>query len=294
MNLLKEVIRDLAHFAYTALCGRRIAATHSDSILLPSFTMPDLLTGKVRQATRMHAEYGVPHTLHEKALDDVFQIPLIPPERNSIIYTATSDAPLRAFPDSATDSIIARIPYGAMLVALLSKDRWVRVFHRGTEGWVSFDDIVDRAAYVYPKFTIGERNESSDPNTERVRAMIRDEFSYGEHDVSLQAEEYVLYRLTRAGISVPWSSVRPRTPGHWAHSLDVSYGVQINEAPSARSVIEWVFEDGRGHIAFVESVTNDSEIKISEANWPEGGIYNERVLVAEEWYRLNPRFITFA
>ena len=63
--------------------------------------------------------------------------------------------------------------------------------------------------------------------------------------------------------------------------------------PSPRAVIEWEHE-GKGHVAFIEAVYPDQSIQLSEANWPDRGIYNERVMVQEEWTKLDPTFIVFS
>ena len=49
-----------------------------------------------------------------------------------------------------------------------------------------------------------------------------------------------------------------------------------------------------GHVAFVEEVYPDGSIRISEANWPRNGIYNERVLTVAEWKdKYKGRFVEF-
>jgi hypothetical protein len=292
MNVLIAVFKDLAHFAITTVFGTPVSS-HSFT-LSPGVWHMDAPKALPELPTPYMPVSTAPHTLHQKALDEVFAIPPIAPQRNTIVYTATSDAPLRSTPHTGIDNLIRRIPYGAMLVALETQGSWVRVFHLGTEGWVSLDDVVDRAGYVYPKFIIGEDNTSSDPNTERVRAMIHDEFCCGEGDLPLQAEEYVLYKLVRAGARISWGETRPRIAGTWADTVETSHGAVIGTEPKARSVMEWRLPEGRGHVAFVENVFDDSSIQISEANWPERGIWNERVLVKEEWEALSPRFISFA
>jgi hypothetical protein len=185
-----------------------------------------------------------------------------------------------------------RLPFGAMVVAVDTHDGWVRIFYAGTEGYVELADVVDRAAFVHPRFTIGEAHEAHDPATERVRAMIEDIFSYGEGSLPLQAEEYVLYKLRRNSKVPLWPQVRPRTAGSWANILRHTAGVSLESLPSPRSVLEYT-SDEKGHLAFVEAVFPDDTIQISEANWPDRGMYSERVLVREEWQKLAPTFICF-
>lgn len=212
------------------------------------------------------------------------------PQRNTVVYAGTSAAPLRKSPEVGVDNIILRIPYGSMLVALETERGWVRSFFHGVEGWVALVDLVDRAAFVYPKFTIGEKNLYDDPNTERVRAVIADEFSYGEGNLPLQAEEYVLYRLYRRGVRPTWGSERPRVPGKWGAMLLAEGNTVAAEEPKQHMIMEWDISPLTSHIAYVEATFPDGSIQISEANWPQDGIYNERMLVKDEWQKLSPRF----
>jgi hypothetical protein len=90
---------------------------------------------------------------------------------------------------------------------------------------------------------------------------------------------------------IPWPAVRPRTPGTWRTLLRDVPSVTITTDPSARAVIEWQ-GDVRGHVAYVEAVFPDNTIQISEANYPDRGIYNERTMVESEWRAYNPVFLS--
>lgn len=281
MPLMIAVIEDLFTFAVKALFGTKNA---SSGVI---FMAP--------RKERMAIES--PKSVSEKPLppahlEGVFEPVLTTPQKNTVVYCAAGGAPLRSSGKTGVDNVIEHVPYGSMLVALHTNDGWVRVFHKGTEGYMELTDLADRAAYVYPKFTIGEENNAHDPNTERLRAMIEDEFSYGEGEFPLQAEEYVAYKLRRHGFVLAWSHVRPRTPGTWSTITEHMSDTEVSNEPRPRSVMEW--KDGeRGHVAFVEAVFPDKTVQLSEANWPEDGIYNERVVVKEEWQKLNPSFIFF-
>lgn len=295
-NLAVAVGVDLYDFAMDAISGPRVVRTRAlgtilnDVIYIPPAMDRDPVFAPAESLNAEHGEYHA-------HLDSVFEHMEALPKKNTIVYVATSGAPLRFAPEKGSDTVIARMPFGVMLVAVEQKGEWVRVFYSGMEGYVEIVDLADRAAYVHPKFTIGQENDAIDPTTARVRAMIEDEFSYGEGEAPLQAEEYVLYKLARNGIRPVWPNVRPRTAGSWARILKGVDGVRIGSEPSARAVVEWELKNeggGKGHVAFVEAVYPDESIQISEANWPERGIYNERVMVQEEWTKLDPTFISFS
>ncbi len=290
MNLLLAVAEDLFLFASSSIgkvMGFTVAERHHGGAgVIIASPRPERIGIEAPKVTELETEPGEAH------LDTVFEPVVTAPQRNTVVYVSTSGAPLRTSPMRGVDNLIEHMPYGSMLVAMDTENNWVRAFFRGVEGYVELHDLADRAAYVYPKFVIGEANTAHDPNTERVRAYIGDEFSFGETALPLQAEEYVTYKLLRNGVILPWGKERPRTPGTWRKLLGRAKGIEVMHTPRPRSVIEYILGSGKGHVAFVESIFPDGAIQISEANWPVDGTYNERVLVKEEWQKLDPAFIT--
>jgi len=214
--------------------------------------------------------------------------------KNTVMYTAGADVPLCREPVLAYDSVLLRLPYAAMVMVREQSGRWARVIYGEQEGWILREDLVPQAADVFPHFHIGEPNEAEDPNTLRVRAAIGDEFSGTLARLPLQSAEYVTYRLLRKNKTIPWPNVRPRTEGTWHTILGGVRGVHIGVQPKTDSIVEYELPDGRGHVAYVESVFPDNTIKISETNYPDRGIYNERVLTKEEWREVRPVFITIS
>ncbi len=220
-------------------------------------------------------------------------------QKSTVMYTSSLATPLRSAPDTVGDTIYTVLPYGSMVMVLDARDMWAYVASGVHTGWVYVDDLEDRAAHVYPAFHTGEENLHDDPATIRLRALIHDEFGAGDMDFPLQAEEYVLYKLSRRGVKIAWPPVRPRTPGTWHTILKDVQGVLIVPEPTAGCVMEFLIEseegeDMGGHMAYVEAVFPDDSIQISEANWPDNGMYNERLMVLQEWQGLTPMFISFS
>lgn len=211
--------------------------------------------------------------------------------KNTVMYAGGNEISMYKNPTQEFDSVIGSLSYGDMVMVLAQKGRWANVVHGEQNGWVLRDDLVDRAAYVYPKFVIGEQNIPDDPNTIRVRAIISDMFGGGRGEMPLQAGEYVAYRLLRKGLHISWPNVRPRTPGLWHTILKGVTGIHMGVAPKTGAVMEYILTENMGHVAYVEAVFPDETINISEVNFPEDGIYNERVLTQEEWKELKPVFI---
>ena len=280
MNILLAVVDDLFWFAAGALFGiRKKKRKTSEKILYLSGEQPDVL----------HQEKRVTPTLDASHLYEG-----IPLQKNTVMYTAGTGVLLRSEPTVLRDTVLGAIPYGTMIMVLETKNGWAKIQSGVRAGWVESRDLADRAAHVLPQFTIGEANEADDPNTIRLRTMIDDEFSAGRAGLPLQSHEYVLYRLQRKGVTISWPDIRPRTPGTWKEIFSNDHHASVRAEPTEQGVMEIIFKDGRGHMCFVEAIFPDGSVQVSEANWPENGIYNERVLLEDEWRALQPSFITFS
>lgn len=212
--------------------------------------------------------------------------------KNTIMYADNIRVPVYKNPTIEFDAQIGEIPYGEMIIVLEPKGRFYRIMWNTIEGWALREDIADRAIRVFPEFTIGEENSVDHPNTVHLRAIINDVFGLGRSEFPLQAGEYVLYRLWKKGIQIVWPSLRPRVPGVWHKILKGSSNVRIGVTPKIGALMEYMITPEMGHLAFVEALFPDDTITISEANFPDLGIYNERVLTKEEWKELHPVFMT--
>lgn len=210
---------------------------------------------------------------------------------HTIVYVASISAPVYKNPTMEFDTRIGTIPYGEMAMMLEPRGRFLKVAWNTLEGWVLREDVVDRAAHIYPEFVVGEENSVDHPNTAHVRAILGDIFGIGHSEFALQAGEYVLYKLWRKNIRIEWPSVRPRVPGLWHKILRGIPHIQMSVTPKVGSVMEYMLTNDMGHVAYVEAVFPDNTIAISEANYPDSGIYNERQLSKEEWKELRPVFI---
>lgn len=213
-------------------------------------------------------------------------------ERNTVMYVSGFGTPLYRNPTIEFDGQIATVPYGEMVMMREARGRFFKVTWGNHEGWILREDVVDRAAHVYPEFKIGEENPADSENTAHVRAIIGDTFGLSRSSLPLQSGEYVLYKLWRKGTELAWPGTRPRVPGLWHALLKGREGVHVGVSPKIGSIMEYMMNAETGHVAYVEAVFPDETVTISEANYPDFGIYNERELTKEEWKELKPVFIS--
>lgn len=219
--------------------------------------------------------------------------PIAETAKNTIMYARSIAVPVYRNPTVEFDSSVGTIPYGEMVMVTEPRGRFFRVAWNAVEGWVRKEDLSDRAAHVYPEFAEGEEYPVDHPNTARVRALLGDPFGAGHTDLPLQAGEYVLYKLWRKGKRIDWPRTRdPRVPGLWHRILRGVPRIHMSIMPKVGAVMEYMMHDDIGHLAYVEAVFPDDAISISEANYPDGGRYSERVLTKEEWRELRPTFIS--
>jgi hypothetical protein len=294
MNVLIAVIDDLYSFAVSSLFRLVSVPRHAEESRDIENDAQLLHTGSqestVNTSTAVADE--MPQTF--RSVEEIFEGGVEVGERaekNTLMYIGGGDTPVYLQPTREFDSVVTRLPYGAMVMALEQRGRWTRIAYNTTEGWVLREDLMDRAAHVYPHFLIGEQNTAHDPNTMRVRAMLDDMFAGGAAELDLQSSEYVAYRLMRKGLSIAWPETRPRIPGLWHTLLKGVPGIHISVSPKTGAVMEYMYSEDRGHLAYVEAVFPDETINISEVNYPDRGIYNERVLTRQEWRELKPLFI---
>ncbi len=278
MRILLAVIEDLYTFAVSMLFGWREHAPRQQQLFLA-----DALQGRVALAAPEDPVIVLPQS---EPADGTL------PQKNTIVYAARHNVPLLTSPENGPDTTLHVLAYGDMVMMLDAGPQWSYVAAGDKKGYVETSLLARHAGAVYPEFVIGEENGPRAMNTVRLRSVIRDEFSTSHTHAPLTAHEYVYYKLRRRGLHITWPDVRPRTSGSWARILAPLENVAEHTEPSVGDVMEIAPAEGKAHLAYVEKVFNDGSIQISEADWPERGIYNERVLVAEEWRRLNPTFIT--
>lgn len=294
MHTLYSVIDDL--YSYTIGTIVRLltndARIHEAFLLNPRRTAHDVLPQAEEQEEAVLADDAIVQQTSFRAIDSILKTRAVSePIAHSVMYVGSARAPLFLNPTKEFDAVIRELSYGTMVMVLEEKGRFARISQNGSDGWTLRDDLIDRAAYVYPEFQIGEENGADEPNTLRTRAVIGDAFHGGEAEFPLQAGEYAYYKLVRKGLAITWPDVRPRTPGMWHTILKGVSGVSIGVIPKVGSIMEYTQPDETGHLAYVEAVFPDESIVLSEANYPDRGIYNERTLVKEEWTMLNPLFL---
>lgn len=222
---------------------------------------------------------------------------------------------VRSNPEVLAENKIETIPHGQEVRVISERDKWFEIEYSGNKrGWVSSvylaeEKPADQTQRIIkedisselPQFKIAVANLVDDENTVKLRKIINDEFGGGTNGWELQCTEYVCYKLQRMGIHISWPAERPRHGGRWADIFERNRLYRVLTEPKAGCAM--CFTTGfrsaamneTGHVAFVEQVLDNGSVKISEANWPPPGKYNERVVPISEWRdKYKCRFVVFS
>ncbi len=185
---------------------------------------------------------------------------------------------------------------------------WVKVKLGDEEGWVHYDYLTEtnpggeKITSDLPNFIIGQTNLVDNPNTIKARKIINDEFGGGRDKDYLNCTEYVQCCVkTKLGKDIQWPLKSGRNGGKWWKIFqDAGFYKILNEPKPncAMCFTAGISIDPKineiGHVAFIENVLQDGSVKISEANWPRSGIYNERIISKYDWQnKYEARFIEF-
>lgn len=221
---------------------------------------------------------------------------------------------IRSTPEILADNKVEAIPHGQEVRVVSEQDKWFEVeYSDGKRGWISSVYLTEEKPVAQterivkedisnelPQFKKAVVNLVNDENTVKLRKIINDEFGGGSNGWELQCTEYVCYKLRQIGVRISWPAERPRHGGRWADIFERNGLYKVLTEPKAGCAM--CFTTGfksaamneTGHVAFVEQVLEDGSVKISEANWPPPGKYNERVVPVSEWRdKYKCRFVDF-
>lgn len=222
---------------------------------------------------------------------------------------------VRSTPEVLADNKIEAIPHGHEVRVVSEQDKWLEVeYSDGKRGWISSVYLTEEKPVAQterivkedvsnelPQFKIAVANLANDINTTKLRKIIDDEFGGDINNWDLQCTEYVCYKLRQMRVRISWPAERPRHGGRWADIFERHGLYKVLTEPKAGCAM--CFTTGfksaamneTGHVAFVEQVLEGGSVKISEANWPPPGKYNERVVPASEWRdKYKCRFVDFS
>ena len=220
---------------------------------------------------------------------------------NQKLYSKTKGLRFRTVPDAADKkTIIKELDEGQELT--LVDGPWLKVNVGGKEGWVHGDYVAEGTISSGHSFRLGIPNLVNDAMTQVVRKEIGDEYGGGKNGWELQCTEYVTYRVkTKLGVVIKWPVKSGRNGGKWGDIFQKHGTYKVLTEPKQNCVMSFTTgissnpqTNEIGHVAFIEEVLPGGIIRISEANWPRNGIYNERSLPKGEWQtKYRARFVEF-
>src|SRR3989344_1961257 len=269
--------------------------------------MPNWLKNLINLLSKMQLQTPLP-TVEEKSIE------LLPEFTAKTLYVNSEiGLSVRSLPDVASTKLGA-IPHGTDVAVLQEQGKWFEIKTDNLKGWVSSVYLAEEkpvesqkravkedARQELPEFRIGVANNARDSNTLKVRKIINYEFGLNFEEDELQCTEYVQYRALRVGINIKWPTKTGRNGGSWETIFETHELYKVFDEPKAGCAMSFTTGfrtpamNRTGHVAFVEQVMEDGSVKISEANWPPPGKYNERVVSISEWRdKYKCRFVDFS
>jgi len=222
---------------------------------------------------------------------------------------------IRSTPEIKPDNILEVLSHGQEVTKIEEQNKWIKVqYNSDKEGWVSSVYLTENKPVdspqvapkedfqdALPKFKKAVANLANDENTIKLRKIINYEFGLDFDKDELQCTEYTQYRVQQMGIKIQWPVKTNRNGGNWANIFEKHGLYKVLDTPKAGCAM--CFTTGfrtpamnaTGHVAFVEQVFDDESVKITEANWPPPGKYNERRMPKAEWRNKHKcRFVDFS
>jgi hypothetical protein len=212
------------------------------------------------------------------------------PVNGTLYFIGLDKVDLHTDPVVAFDVVIKQLHYGDQVRLLKLGGRWAYIRVDDCEGWIFKDALREQAKDVFPFLEEGQLYEAEHEETIKLRQTIGDAFCGARASLLLTDAEYVTYKLHQRGLSLPWHSERPRTPGIWQKKLRGRPGVHIGIKPQPYSVMEYIIDD-IGYVGFVEAVFPDESLKISAVGLLGEGVYGEALMHKDQWKELRPVFI---
>lgn len=210
---------------------------------------------------------------------------------SQIVYTCVPSTPVFTSATVGFDAVHTYIPYGELVVVLGAQGRFYNVAWKEYTGWILKETVRQHAGDVYPHFSSEEVYGPDHPGTVALRMMLNDPFGLQYGGYPLQAGEYIVYRLQKRGVSIPWGQSTERIPGTWHTLLRGNEGVHISVFPKPGTIMEYTGTHDIGYLAYVESVTREDAITCTEVNHEGTGDYKETTYTQDEWRELRPVFI---
>ncbi len=214
---------------------------------------------------------------------------------NDVIITTTA-LHVRELPNTDCP-IIGRLTNGEVVRPIDKDGDWYKIRFEGCDGWISSKftapDSDDDIRIEKINFKIGRPYNAVSPETIKLREIINDEFGGGYKSWELQCTEYTQYRITMDGKRIIWPVTRGRHGGKWAKIFSNNEKYNVSDKPTKGTAMSFTKIKGYGHVAYVEEVLEDGSIKISEANWPKSGTYQERTISKKMQEDYGAKFINF-
>lgn len=208
-------------------------------------------------------------------------------------YVRVEQVPCYAVSADGSKKKIALLTYGESVKVLGVKGAVAEIVKGVTHGTVDYAALTTEPDKVFPSFAALSVYGPSEETTVRVRRCLKHHFK-NVGSKHLESQEYVLYRLLKDKVAIPWDSINSLPLKSWYQRLLGTRSVKISEEPKTRSVLEYAGKDGVAKQGYVIAVHPDHTILVESVGREKPGEFRLEELSHVEWSEWLPVFISFS
>lgn len=213
-------------------------------------------------------------------------------EYGRVAYVKVDQVICHASSETDHQKKLATYTYGEPVKVLRVENGEAEIIKGLVRGWVDNAFLTTDPSEVFPSFEMLETYDEDSETAIRLRKCLRHHFKdIGSKE--LKPEEYVLYRLMKDRVVIPWDNINTLPTKSWYQRLIGNRAVKISEEPRTCSVMEYV--DGQGVVkqGYVAAVHPDRTILVESVGREKAGEFRLEELSYVEWAVWNPVFISF-
>ncbi len=182
--------------------------------------------------------------------------------------------------------------YGELVRSLRTVGDRIEVERGGAKVWIAAAAVTDDPGEVFPSFTPLTVYSKTHETSRRVRQCLQHWFPE-QAESFLTPEAFVLYRLFKERVAVPWAELRAKLNLSWYQRLLGKPAVRLETEPRTAAVLEYVNEAGEFRYGYVSVVHPDLTILLESVGRIRPGEYRVEEVARAEWESWRPAFITF-
>ncbi len=136
------------------------------------------------------------------------------------------------------------------------------------------------------------RYDKHHQSTVAIRSYLSSNTNIKISKSDLSTYEWLAYKCTKAGRSLPWLALALAPVGYWHQSLKGQSYVSVGILPKTHSLMEWQDDAQVGQVGYITAVTPDNTITVEQMGEKLPSVLTKNTYSKSQWLELRPVFIT--